>query len=99
MTLKSSEMKNFLVLTDLYSIEIFCCLRLLLSYSSIQNQTSVESTQTRSEDNLSVSRIQSLHLLLDVFDHDEEECSVVLTLGKRCATKFLALHQSKIFHR
>ena len=51
------------------------------------------------EDNLLISRIQSLHLLVEVNCHDEEEYSVVLTLGKRYANKFLALHQSKIFHR
>ena len=43
----------------------------------------VEIAQNRSEDNLLISRIQSLHLLLEVDDHDEEEYSVVLTLGKR----------------
>ena len=85
---------------DQYNIEIFsCCLRLLPFYSSTFHQTNVESAQIRSEDNLLISRIRSLHLLLEVDHHDEEEYSVVLTLGKRQAKKFLAQYQSKIFHR
>ena len=76
--------KEFLVLMDPYNIEIFSCgLRLQPFYSSTFHQTNVESTQIRSEDNLLIFRIQSLHLLLVVDDHDEEEYSVVLTLGKR----------------
>ena len=92
--------KEFLVLMDQDNIEIFSCyLRLLPSYSSTFHQTNFESTQIRSEDHISIYRIQSLHLLLKVDDHDEEEYSVVLTLGKRQANKFLAQYQSKIFHR
>ena len=73
--------KEFLVLTKQYNIEIFSHgLRLLPFYSSKFHQTNVENAQIRSEDNLLISRIQSLHLLLEV-DHDEEEYSVVLTLG------------------
>ena len=73
--------KELLILTGQYSIEIFsCCLRLLPFCSSF-HQTNVDTTQIRSEDNLLISRIQSLHLLLEVDDHDEEEYSVVLTLG------------------
>ena len=53
----------------------------------------------RSEDNLLFSRIQSLHLLLELDHHDEEEYSVVVTLGKRLENILLAQHQSKIFHR
>ena len=76
--------KEFLVLTDQYSIEIFnCCLRLLPLYSSTFHQTNVESAQNRSEDNPLISRIQSLHLLLEVDHHNEEEYSVVLTLGNQ----------------
>ena len=76
--------KEFLVLMDQYHIEFFsCCLRLLPLYSSSFHQTNVESAQIRSEDNLLISRIQSPHLLLEVDDHDEEEYSVVLTMGKR----------------
>ena len=76
--------KEFLVLTDQYSIEIFSCfLHLLPLYSSTFHQTNVEIAQIRSEDNPLISRIQSLHLLLEVYDHDEKEYSVVLTLGKR----------------
>ena len=92
--------KEFLVLMDQYNIEIFsCCLRLLPLYSSTFHQTNVEIVQDRSEEIPLFSRIQSLHLLFEVDHHDEEEYSVVLTLGKRYAYKFLALHQSKIFHR
>ena len=73
MTLKSSEIV-FLVLMDQHNIEIFSCfLRLLPLYSSTFHQTNVESTQIRSEDNLLFSRIQSLHLLLEVDHHDEED--------------------------
>ena len=80
--------KEFLVLMDQYNIEIFSCfLRLLPLYSSTFHQTNVESSQIRTEDNPLVSRIQSLHLLLEVDDHDEEEYSVILTLGKRQANK------------
>ena len=75
--------KEFLVLMDQYNIEIFSSfLRLLPLYSSTFHQTNVESTQIRSEDTPLISRIQSLHPLLEVDDHDEEEYSVVLTLGK-----------------
>ena len=98
--LEELESKEFLVLTGQYSIEIFSCfLRLLPSCSSIHHQTNTESSQNRSGDHPSVSRIQSLHLLLEVDHHDEEEYSAVLTLGKRHANKFLVLHRSKIFHR
>ena len=90
--------KEFTVLTSQYNIEIFSCfLRLLPFYSSTFHQTSAVSSQIRTEDNLLISRIQSLHLLLEVDDHDEEEYSVVLTLGKRYSNKFLAQYQSKIF--
>ena len=59
--------KEFLVLTSQYNIEIFsCCLRLLPVYSSTFHQTNVENSEFRSEDNLAISRIQSLHLLLEV---------------------------------
>ena len=76
--------EEFLVLTDQYNIEIFSCfLRVLPLYSSTFHQTNVESSQIRSENNLLISRIQSLHLILEVDDHDEEEYSVILTLRKR----------------
>ena len=65
--------KEFLVLVYQCNIEIFSCfLRLLPLYSSTFHQTNVESEQNRSEDSSSISRIQSLHLLLEVDDHDEE---------------------------
>ena len=68
---------------DQYNIEIFSfCLRLLPFYSSTFHQTNIENSQIGSEGNLLISRIQSLHLLLEVDDHDEEKHSVVLRLGK-----------------
>ena len=74
--------KEFLVLMDQYNIEIFSCFPSLLPlYSSTFHQTKVEIVQNRSEDNPLISRIQSLHLLLEVDHHDDEEYSVVLTLG------------------
>ena len=83
--------KEFLVLMDQYNIEIFSCfLRLLPFYSSTFHQTNIENSQIRSEDNILLSRIQSLHLLLEVDNHDEEQYSVVLTLDKRSAIEFLA---------
>ena len=91
--------KEFLVLTDQYNIEIFSYfLPLLPLYSSTFRQTNVDSAQSRSEDIPLISRIRSLHRLLEVDDHDEEEHSVVMTLGKRLANNLLAQHQSKIFH-
>ena len=70
--------KEFLVLTSQYNIEIFsCCLRLLPFYSSTFHQNNVESSQNRSEDNPLISRIESLHLLLEV-DHHDEECERAL---------------------
>ena len=78
--------KEFLVLMDQYNIEICSCFfRLLPLCSSTFHQSIVEIAQNGSEDNLWISKIQSLHLLLEVDDHDEEEYSVVLTLGKRRA--------------
>ena len=92
--------KEFLVLMDQYNFEIFSCfLRLLPLYSSTWHQSNVDIAQIRSEDNLLISRMQSLHLLHEVDDHDEEEYAVVLTLGKRYSNKFLAQYQTKIFHR
>ena len=65
------------VLMGQYNIEIFSCfLRLLPLYSSTNRQTNAVSSQIRAEDNLLISRIQSLHIVLEVDDHDEEECLV-----------------------
>ena len=81
--LEELESKEFLVLTGQYSIEIFyCCLRLLPSCSSIHHQTNIGSTQICSEDHLSVSRIRSLHLLLEVVLRVEEECLFFLPLSR-----------------
>ena len=85
---------------DHYNTEIFSCfLRLLPLYSSTFHQTNVEIAQNGSEDNFLISRIQSLHRLLEVDDHDEEEYSVVLTLGKRLANNLLTQYQSTFFPR
>ena len=66
--------KEFLVLMDQYNTEIFSCFLLLLPFcSSAFHQTNVENTQNGSEDNLLFSRIQSLHHLLEVVSHDEED--------------------------
>ena len=48
-------------------------LTLLPLCSSTLHQTNVEIAQNGSEDNLLISRIRSLHLLLEIDDHDEEE--------------------------
>ena len=91
--------KEFLVLTDQYSIEFFlvssafchCTLPLFIRpmLRSFKMVLKI----------IFFSRVQSLHRLLEVDDHDEEEYSVVLTLGNHLANNLLALHQSKIFHR
>ena len=53
--------QEFLVLTSQHNIEIFSyCLRLLPFYSSTFQHTNVENSQNRSEDNLLISRIQSV---------------------------------------
>ena len=91
--------QEFPVLTSQYNIEIFsCCLRLLPFYSSTFHQTNVEISQIRTEDNLLISRIQSLHLFLEVIVHDEEEYSVVLTLGTLDWIELLVQYQSIFFH-
>ena len=85
---------------DQYNIEICSCfLRLLPLCSSTFHQTNVEIAQDRSEDIPLTSRIQSLHHLLEVDDHDEEEYSIVFTLGKRLANNLLAHYQSTFFPR
>ena len=90
--------KEFLVLTDQYSIEMFsCCLRLLPSCSSVHHQTNIESTQTCSEDHLSVSRTRSPHLLLEVVLRAEEECLVFLPLGTLDRIELLVQYQSIFF--
>ena len=56
-----------------YKTEIVSCfLSLLPCCSSSFRQTNVENAQIGSEDNLFISRIQSLHHILEVDDHDEE---------------------------
>ena len=66
--------KEFRVLLDQYNTEIFSCFLLLLPLcSSTFHQTNVENAQNGSEDNLLIFRIQSLHLLIEVDYHDEED--------------------------
>ena len=90
--------KEFLVLMDQYNIEIFsCCLRLLPPCSSIHHQTNIESTQIYSEDHLSVSRIRSPHLLLEVILSVEEECLFFLPLGTLDQIELLVQYQSIFF--
>ena len=92
--------KEFLVLMDQYNIKISSCfLRVWPLYSSTFHQTNVEIVQDRSEDNLSISRIQWLHHLLELDEHYEAEYSVVLKLGKRMANNLLAQYQSTFFLR
>ena len=87
--------KEFLVLTDQCSIEIFsCCLRLLPSCSSIHHQTNIKSAQICSEDHLSVSRIRSHHLLLEVILHAEEEYLSFLPRGTLDRIELLVQNQS-----
>ena len=90
--------KEFLVLTGQKSVETFsCCLRLLLFYSSTVHQTNAESCQIRTEDTPSISRIQSLHHLLEVIFRVEEECLIFLPLGKLDRSEFLVQYQSMFF--
>ena len=90
--------KEFLVLMDRYTIEIFSCfLRLLPLCSSTFHQTNVEIAQNGSEDNLLISRIQSLHHLLEVDYHDEEEWSGASTLDSRWANNLVVQYRSKFF--
>ena len=92
--------KECLVLMDQYNIEIFSFfLRLLPLYSSTVHQTNVERKNIVPKMILLISRIQPFHRLLEVDDHDEEEYSIVLTLGKRLANNLLAQYQSTFFHR
>ena len=86
------------VLTDQYSIEIFSCCHRLSSYSSIHHQTNFESAQICSEDHLSVSRVRSSHLLLEVVLRVEEECSVFLPLGTLDRSELLVQYQFMFFH-
>ena len=90
---------EYLVLTRQYISEIFsCCLRLAFC-SSTFHQTNVESAQICSEDYLSVSRIRSFHLFLDVVLRAEEEFSVFLQLGTLDPIEFLVQTQSTFFTR
>ena len=90
--------EEFLVLTGQYNIEIFlvasASCHLALPYII---RPMLRLCKNRSEDNLSFSRIQSLHHLLEVDYHDEEECSVVSTLDNRLENNLLTQYQSTFF--
>ena len=89
--------KGFLVLMDQYNIEIFSCfLRLLPLCSSTFHQTNIENSQICSEDNLSISRVRSPYLLLEVL-RVEAECSFFLPLGKLDRVELLIQYQSMFF--
>ena len=89
--------KEFL-LKNQCNTEIFSCfLRLLPWCSSTFHQTNVENTQNGSEDKLSISTIQSLHRLLEVDSHDEEDWSVSLTLNSRWTNNLVVQYRSKFF--
>ena len=91
--------KEFL-LKDQYNTEIFSYfLRLLPSCSSTHHQTNVDIVQNDSEDDLFISRIQSLHHLLEVDYHDEEEWSVASTLDHQWRNNLVVQYQSIFFHR
>ena len=91
--------KEFLVLTSQYNIEIFsCCLRLLPVYSSTFHQTNVENSEFRSEDNLAISRIQSLHLLLEVMTMTKSRQSFCHWASEIPLSSWLN-NQSKFFHQ
>ena len=90
--------KEFLVLMDQYKKEIFSCvLRLLPLCSSTFHQTNVGFCHSGSEDNLLISRIQSLHLLLEVDYHDEEECPIASTLDNPWTNNLVVQYRSKFF--
>ena len=73
--------QEFLVLTNQYNIKIFyCCFCFLPSCSSIHHQTNIESTQICSED-LSVSRIRSHHLLLEVKSPCRRRVFILFAIG------------------
>ena len=96
MTLKSSEVKNFSwrIGTELKSFLVssyFCHCALPL------HQTNVQNAQNGSEDDLLISRIQSLHHLLEVDYHDEEEWSVSSTLDNRWKNNLVVQYRSKFF--
>ena len=88
------------LLKNQYNTEIYFCFLLLLPWcSSTIHQTNVENAQNGSEDNLLFSRIQPLHLLLVVHDHDEEEYSVASTLDNRRTNNLVVKYRSKFFHQ
>ena len=72
-----------------------CFLRLLPLYSSAFHQTNVEIAQNGSEDDLLISRIQSLHHLFEVDYHDEEERPVASTLDNRWRNNLVVQYRSK----
>ena len=98
MTLKKLGDQEILVFMHQYKIEFFpCCLRLLPFHSSTFHQIRVENSQIRSENNLSVSRIQSPDLLVGVILRVEEEFLVFLLLGTLDRIELLVQCQSIFF--
>ena len=95
--LEELEGKEFLWKNQ-YNTEIFSSFLLLLPCcSSTFQQTNVEIVQNDSEDNLLNSRIQSLHRLLEVDSHGEEDWSVSSTLSDWWANNLVVQYQSKFF--
>ena len=87
-----------LFLLNQYNTGIFSCFLLLLPcFSSIFRQTNDDNTRSVSEDCLCFSRIQSLHRLLGVDFHDEEDESISLTLYNRRLNILLVQHRSEFF--
>ena len=86
-------------LMNQYNTGILCCFLLLLlpCFSSTFRQTNDDNTRNVSEDCLLFSRIQSLHHLLWVDFHDEEDESISSTLHNRRLNILLVQHQSKFF--
>ena len=82
-----------LVLTDQYFEICSWCFRLLSLYSSTFHQTKYQSAQNHSKVDILIIKTESLHLLLGMFDNDEEEHSVGLTLGKRQTSDFMIQYQ------
>ena len=88
--------KECRVLKNQYNTEIFpWYLSLLPLYSSTFHQTNVGNAQNGSEDDLLISRIQSLHHLLEVDYHDEEDGSVSSTLDNRWKNNLVVQYRSK----
>ena len=92
--LEELGVKEFLVLMGQNKMKSF----LVASASlPLYSSTNVEIAQNGSEETPLTSRIQSLHLPLEVDHHEEEEYSVVLTLDNRWANNLVVQYRSKFF--